>query len=137
MKTTTSKDIKTKLAALKEEYINTARAEFKRGTDELFEKYPTLKSFGFTAYTAYTDYFNDGEACTYNVHSDYPDINGERYDDFGYGEKEEQKELQKLAEIVTEFLQQFDDDIFQELVGDHVEVSIDKKGIHTSDYDHD
>ncbi len=130
---TTSKDIKDKLAALKQEYIETARAEFKKGTDELFDNNPKLKSFGFTAYTPY---FNDGDECTYSAHTDYPDINGESYDNFAYS-KTENKELISLAEIVTEFLRQFDDDVYQEIIGNHVKVTITKDGIETEDYEHD
>ncbi len=133
MKTTTSKDIKTKLAALKEEYINTARAEFKKGTDELFDNNPTLKSFGFTAYVPH---FNDGDECLYSANIDYPDINGINNEDFSYGDTKDEA-LQALSEIVVNFLSQFDDDIYKEIIGNHVKATITKKGIETEDYEHD
>ncbi len=122
----TSKTIKDKLATLKQEYLKTAREEFKIGTDQLFKDNPTLISFSFTAYTPY---FNDGDECTYRTNTDYPDINGiEEYGD-GYDKK--------LKKIVVDFLGQFDDDIYQDIIGNHVKVTITSEGIETEGYEHD
>jgi hypothetical protein len=57
--------IVTKLNELKQSYLETAKQMFTEGTTELFEAYPLLDSFGFTAYSPY---FNDGDACTFNIH---------------------------------------------------------------------
>lgn len=130
----TSKNIKEKLTALKEQYIKTAQAEFKSGTDELFAQNPELKSFGFKAYTPY---FNDGSECKYSVYTEEPDINGEDGDEILYNKEEKYKSLKKLQKSVAEFLGQFDDDVFKEIIGDHVKVTITAKGIDTDDYEHD
>ncbi len=131
MSNTSSKSIKTQLKKLKDSYLEAARAEFKKGCDELFDKYPELTSFGFKAYTPY---FNDVEECTYSAHTSEPDINGiDGYDMYG----DEHKDAQKLQEIVADFLDEFDDDVYADIIGDHVQATITRKGIKIEDYEHD
>lgn len=157
-------NIKQKLAALKEDYKKTAEAMFHEGVKELFELHPSLDSFGFTAYSPY---FNDGEECTFSALTDYPYINGynddegsmEKYFELREGDSNIWKkishwdyskgyqnrvwvdgdaELDAMVKDVKEFLSSFDDDVWQDLIGNHVIVRISKDGIETEDYaDHD
>jgi hypothetical protein len=157
-------NIKEKLAALKEDYKKTAEAMFHEGVKELFELHPSLDSFGFTAYSPY---FNDGEECTFSAYIDDPYINGydqyegsmeDRFEpregdsniwkkvghwDYsnGYNNKvwvDGDPVIDAMVKDVKEFLKSFDDDVWQDLLGNHVIVRISKDGIETEDYsDHD
>jgi len=157
-------NIKQKLAALKEDYKKTAEAMFHEGVKELFELHPSLDSFGFKAYSPY---FNDGEECTFSALTDYPYINGfdedpssmEKYFEPREGDSNIWKKighwdysngyknkvwvdgdpvLDAMVKDVKEFLKSFDNDVWEDLVGNHVIVRISKDGIETEDYsDHD
>lgn len=115
-----------KYKAFKEQYnaartamIDQSRAAFKEMAEELFETHPTLESFAFKAFTVY---FNDGDTCYYGVYCD-PDsglsINMETPVD---------EEDEVLAEAVSSFIKEFDDDIIQDLFGDHIEVTVYRDG---------
>lgn len=171
-----TENIKQKLAALKQDYKKTAEVMFHEGVKELFELHPLLDSFGFTAYSPY---FNDGDACTFSAHTDSPYING--YDEYGVENKTEEddekhvmdgnfepregdsfiwdkvgkwdyskgykahqktwidgeKEIDDMVKAVKDFLSSFDDDVWEELIGNHVIVRISKDGIETEEYNHD
>jgi hypothetical protein len=156
-------DIKQKLAALKEDYKKTAEAMFHEGVKELFELHPSLDSFGFKAYSPY---FNDGDECRFSAHTDCPYING--FEEEGSNKKyfeardgdsniwdkighwdysngfnkrvwvDGDAELDAMVKDVREFLKSFDNDVWEDLIGNHVIVRITKEGIETEDYeDHD
>jgi hypothetical protein len=157
-------NIKQKLAALKEDYKKTAEAMFHEGVKELFELHPSLDSFGFIAYSPY---FNDGEECTFSARTDYPYINGHDNSDTSMEKHFEPREgdsdiwdkvgkwkysnnykdrewvdgdpvIDAMVKDVKEFLSSFDDDVWHDLIGNHVIVRISKDGIETEDYsDHD
>jgi hypothetical protein len=157
-------NIKQKLAALKEDYKKTAEAMFHEGVKELFELHPSLDSFGFRAYSPY---FNDGGECTFSALTDYPYINGYDDDESpmeehfkpregdsniwkktghweyskGYRNRvwiDGDAELDVMVKDVKEFLSSFDNDVWQDLIGNHVIVRISKDGIETEEYvDHD
>lgn len=154
----TSAQIREELDSLRTKYQETAKTEFMAGIAPLFEKYPQLESIGFKAFTKY---FNDGETCNYYARTDEPEINGFGPDEedeeednpdenrkrnlwkevdetIGYGDEKPNPrynpESEKCIEAVQEFLGAFDDDIYMEIVGDHVEVTITKDGIETSEY---
>lgn len=157
-------NIKQKLAALKEDYKKTAEAMFHEGVKELFELHPSLDSFGFTAYSPY---FNDGEECTFSALTDYPYINGynddgssmekhfeprdgdsniwDKVGKWKYSNNYKDREwidgdpvIDVMVKDVKEFLSSFDNDVWQDLIGNHVIVRISKDGIETEDYsDHD
>lgn len=145
MVTKTAAEIKRELAALKKQYQQTAKEEFLAGFNVLFDKYPELHSVGFKAYTSY---FCDGDPCTYGVYHDEPEING--FAAWGDDDDEENKhrnlweesktnkESEKLIDEVQTFLGAFDNDIYLDMVGNDVEVTITRKGIKTTDYtEHD
>ncbi len=136
--TKTPDQITAALKQLKDSYIETARAEFKAGFAALFDQYPQLKS---VSWTQYTPYFNDGEECSFSVHLDEPTINGfDPYDDDKdaanlYAQTD--KESKACLKAVDDFLDAFDADVYEDLFDDHVEVTVTRKGIKTSEYQHD
>ena len=145
---------------LKKQVQKELQAEFNGALSELFDAYPFVKSVSFAAYTPY---FNDGDNCEYSVNHDYCDFNGYgEYDDNGKGEGENILQLAKeniyvkvggsykqqpnpdfnplYKEAVEAFrsaLAIVDDDNWEEMVGDHVKVTITREGITTDEYDHD
>ncbi len=114
-------ELKTKLEAKQKEFNDFMKIEFQKGTKELFEENPGLKSFSFQGYSPY---FNDGEDLIFSAYTDCPDINGED----GYKNKE-------LMNIVVKFLEIFDDNFYNTLFGNHWEVTITKDNIEVSAYD--
>jgi hypothetical protein len=167
---------KATLAEMRQLYLATARNYFTEGTKELFEKYPTMESFGWRQYTPY---FNDGDECKFRVNIDNDDVyvNGiSFYDDDGDLSEELEEEKHALQELldnvdvntspfvslqgikdrleiiesgvdkpaenlykaVSEFLNQFDEDIFEDLYANHSTITIHRDG-HTEveEYDHD
>lgn len=81
----------------------------------LFEKWPQLESFGWRQFT---DYFNDGDPCTFGVYSDDPLINGESYYDLK--PRPEENLLDEVAQLVNS-LSTHD---LKAVFGDHVEVTV-------------
>lgn len=74
---TTIEKIKKELEAFEEKkkaFVEDLRKEFPTMFEELFEKYPKIESIGWNQYTPY---FNDGDECTFGVHTDYLYVNGE------------------------------------------------------------
>lgn len=75
----------------KAEMLETAKANFKDCAQEIFNEHPILKSF---SWTQYTPYFNDGDACEFSVHTDYPRIKF-------YGENGDLGQYIHLRDITT------------------------------------
>lgn len=130
---------KTKLELL-EEIKKSAKALFKEASATLFEEFPVIEEF---RWTQYTPYFNDGDTCTFSsnhsyarvVFNDSTEEDEDDYDNEGY---DESTPLHKKAgKAVEKFLGNFDDDDMLSMFGDHVKVSVTKKGIEVEDYDHD
>jgi hypothetical protein len=74
---TTLEKIKNELEAFEQKkkvFVEELRKEFPTMFKELFEKNPRIESIGWTQYTPY---FNDGDECTFSVHTDNLNINGE------------------------------------------------------------
>lgn len=101
--------------------------------EPIWDKYPTLESFSFTAYTPY---FNDGETCVYGVNNDEYTINltfknGNTYNmDESYDECPIMKDIVKLSNQVPE-------DVYQRVCGDHVLITFTRDGMETEEYEHD
>lgn len=87
---------------------------------DIFDKYPTLEGISFRAFTPY---FNDGERCYFRSYHEEPDFN------FTDDEEDE-----ACIDEVCKIMKKFDDDVIEDLFGDHVEVSITKKEISVGDY---
>lgn len=126
-----------KIKKLKEDYDtavkNIGTEFFIESFAPIWEKYPTLKSFNFCAYTPY---FNDGDVCTYSVHNDEYSINLEFQNGNSYKPYENfenciiSKDIEKLAQDIP-------DDIYQSVLGDHITITVTPTEIILEDYDHD
>lgn len=151
----------------KKEMLELGQNLFEEGTEALFNEFPNLHGFRTTAYRPY---FNDGDACLYNVNTDYPDLllsedlhdeelaEEELSDDYDadgginpklkwgsyyFWRKEDgdEMEVQKIHYAVKAFLEVFDDDDFEQLFGDHVEITVRRTPVGarvtTEVYEHD
>lgn len=150
-------EIQTKLQALRTQYVETARTEFSAGCKELFNAYPQLKSVSFHAYTPY---FNDGDTCEYRVSLDYPLINGydehesDEYGDdsiniwkqshemlgYGVGAKPNPSYNPYAKQIINNvkaFFRAFEEEIYKDLFGDHVTITVTPNEVTTKTYDHE
>lgn len=128
------------------------KAEFNTHLLELlqpvFEKFPKLESFAFTAYSPY---FNDGDECTFSVHHEYSaEINGMDADDHdvdmpstltSYNDRNAWRETQWPYQVSTEMsklLSQIPDEVFETAWGNHVKITITKDKIEVDEYtEHD
>lgn len=143
------KEMKEKLAALKSEYMQVALVEFNNIFKPFFEKNEWLKS---VAFTAYTDYFADGDPVEFSVHNDTEDliINGEYGFDVDWldeytwssGKKAPNPnyapEKAEVIEEIASLIGEFDDEFYRETFGDHIKIIIEKDGVKTKSYtDHD
>jgi hypothetical protein len=125
---------------------------FAEETKSLFAKHPELKTF---AWVQFTPYFNDGETCYFSADLDTIYIN-EDEDDEGEGiyagsvasyiksgkdwdDKPFTPTANDLAAVdVSKFLNQFDEDLLEDIFGDHVKVVVHRNGkVEKQEYDHD
>ncbi len=95
------------------------------------------------SWTQYTPYFNDGDTCEFNANT-YdmcPQVNGEELWDEEEGVIPDTtitfKQAFHIAEVIQKIVEQIPDDMLLDAYGDHAEVSISKKGVEVSEYDHD
>jgi hypothetical protein len=153
------KEKQSQISNLKNDVIELSSGIFEEFYKYIFEKYPTLESFGWTQYTPY---FNDGDVTIFSANTDYLNINGEYVDgsnwsqktkvlNWGTWNKDTKKYEGRVEEdnvdydpILTEasneivnFLEQFDNDFYLIKFGDHAEITVNKNGVDISDYDHD
>lgn len=137
-----SQEIKNKLKDLKKQYLDAAQDEFKKASNELFEKYNRLKSFGWRQYTPY---FNDGDVCEFSARTYSPSINGrdeynDEDDDLINGEnlyKAKDEEAKDIIKNIKDFLKMFDEDAYQSMFDDHVEITVTKDKVEVEHYEHD
>ncbi len=122
------KEIESKLQKLVKRSKNTLQKEFHKTFKEVFEKYPKLEEISFKAYTPY---FNDGETCYYRSTHDYPDItyDGKEYED-GY-EPPDQKCKKELFALMSSI----DNELIEDIFGDHVRVIIQRDKILVESYE--
>jgi len=138
--------IQEQMKKLRQEKQRQAQAVFKAEAAKLFDAHATLQSFGWRQYTPY---FNDGDACTFSVHTDEPDINDKRGYDMDHGREYDRrtgKSTQvrdpdpdiELQPVVSKLLNGFDEDDMKHMFGDHVRVTVRRGGeIDVDDYSHD
>lgn len=135
--------------AKKVKLVEELRTEFPNILKPLFEKSKLIESIGWTQYTPY---FNDGNSCEFGV-NEVSFINGEDlYDiewyDWRVQYEKYHAELTKEGntnfeecKIIEEFKSLLDtipNDFYEDLFGDHVQVTIHKDGrIDVEEYDHD
>lgn len=125
-------ELKNKKLELESEILKEAKNTFKKESAFLFKDHPSLKSF---SWTQYTPHFNDGDSCIFEANIEYPTINDVDLDDFSEDNDEELDE--KLEEAVVKFLSQFDNDMLEDMFGDHCEVIVTKKEVSVESYSHD
>lgn len=104
--------------------------------EEIFQKYPELKSFSFPAYTPY---FNDGDECIFKVH-DVQYINGT--DIYDYDDEPNElsisNHIDDILKEITVVNNELDNDIFQIAFRDHALITINRNmTVDIDDYEHD
>jgi hypothetical protein len=145
MKSDTKKalqEFRAKKAELDEKIREASKKLFGEASAELFDKHPTMESFGWTQYTPN---FNDGDTCTFSAHTCEPYINDDRdWSRFTsktyYGGRvnhDYDAVKERMYEDVRKFLADFDDDDLEDMFGDHCKVTVTRKGVTTEDYDHE
>jgi len=123
---------------LKEKYA-TAKAALVKVTGEsvaamtraLFDGYPAMQSF---SWTQYTPNWNDGEECSFHVHSDSDQllINDVR------GYKNEDPLLWAAYSDVGDLLEKLGSEMLKDLFGDHAQITFKADGTATVEvYDHE
>jgi len=123
------RDAKEKVNAARKEAKLVMKQAFKEITDQLFIENPLLTQFSFTCYTPY---FNDGDTCTYRVGVDYPGINEEDEEIWG-----KDNPLYMVSEKVKDCLNNFDEEDYMEMFGDHCKVIVKKDSVEVEEYQHD
>ena len=131
--------------------VKLVQSSFADATREIFDKYESLQSFGWHQYT---QYFNDGDDCTFSayIEDDSLEVNGSRADDYPqYAEKkwvggarqyapnpEYDPNFNAMVKEISEFLQSIGENILEEVFGDHKEITVTREGAMVEDYtDHD
>jgi hypothetical protein len=153
------KERQSQISDIKKEVLDLSSGIFEDFYKYIFEKYPTLESFGWTQYTPY---FNDGDTCIFSVNTDYISVNDEYVDESKWSSEvnvlnwgnwnrelkvyEDRVEepnpnydpvLTEASNEITNFLGNFDNDFYLSKFGDHAEITVTKSGVDISDYDHD
>lgn len=136
------------IAEAKSEADKLTKGAFQEMLKSVFEANPDLKSFTFKAYT---DYFNDGDPCTYNVYTDSLKVelttkftaadcqyksesntgdyeDGTEFDGKKFVQKREPSRYWVVQRAIKDVLANFNNDDYYEMFGDHVEVTIKKPG---------
>lgn len=128
---------------LKEEAKVIIRSVF----ESVFVEYPDIKA---ATWVQYTPYFNDGDACTFGVSevcflgSDNSEETGVGYDaeeyqlnTFSWGNKVAPYAHLRDIEIALNNFLQNNEDVLEDMFGDHVSVYVTAKGVEVNEYDHD
>jgi hypothetical protein len=135
--------IKEKLEELQKEYLDIKSKYSKEFSEkyvylfeDIFQKYPELKSFSFPAYIPY---FNDGNECVFTVH-DVQYING--IDIYDYDELTNglfsKGAMKKAIEEIDAINYKLDSSIFQATFGDHSLITVGRNMTVDIDYyEHD
>lgn len=131
------REARTKLEELKKRVSTIGLDYLKDECQKLFDNNPDLIDFGWRQYTPF---FNDGDPCTFRCFKGDPMVNG--YDSYSDDEPDNpdkypkltKEEGKKLRKRVRDFLDGFHEDEFLEWFGDHVKVTVTRKGIETDEY---
>lgn len=125
------KEVRTKIQELQAEKTILVKQIFTEAAKQLFNKWPQLKSF---SWSQYTPYFNDGDTCVFSINHFEPEINGVDYFD---SEASGMTNFEEVRDEVSDLLQQFDDNDFLAMFGDHAKVTVTVDGIEIEGIDHD
>ena len=116
----------------------------KEAWTDLKKAVPTLEA---VRWEQYTPYFNDGETCTFSLHGVHFKLNSVKegakadYDD-DFFDSYSIKNV-GLTESQVEVLQSFEEELghleelLEEAIGDHMQVTLNAEGIETEEYSHD
>lgn len=139
------RQIHAKMAAMKEELKALGEKLFREGSQDIFDAFPTVKSF---SWTQYTPYFNDGEECVFGV-NDYFQVeleDGTELEEVCDNPYWRQRKIDAGEELtlednlgvaLSELVGGIDDDTMKSLFGDHVRITVNREGIDTEYYEHD
>ena len=134
-------ELKEKMSTLRKQMQETGKEEFRKYSQQIFEKYPLLESF---SWTQFTPYFNDGDTCYFGVNTepglvyDGKKMNhyGELEDDIEI-EDELEKKFNEISNEISKFIEAFDENDMEAMFGDHVEITVKKDTVEIEEYDHD
>jgi hypothetical protein len=130
-------EAKKKMKTALEQVNAIVKEAFLEASNEVFNKYPNIKSF---SWTQYTPYFNDGDECTFSAQTEYPQLtftDGTEIDiNYGGGDADAEVVAKEIAAVET-FLAQFDESDYEEMFGDHVRVVVSRKGAKIEGFDPD
>jgi len=131
MDNTKLKALQSSINDLHEQIKTESQKSFKEAVQELFEKYPGLKTF---SWNQYTPYFCDGDPCHFHVNDWSIKING------GPTEYDEESAIawyDDAEKDVRSILNAINDSVFETMFGDHCEVTVSKNDITVEEYSHD
>lgn len=143
--------LKKQMTDLRNQIEEQAKEFFKDASKDLFEKHPNLEEF---SWSQYTPYFNDGEECTFSANTEYIKItmsanaasttDDEDDDDSDFDSydvkgkrRSEYTEREAAGVDALALLAIFEEDDYKAMFGDHVEVTVSRRGVGTDEYSHD
>lgn len=144
---------KQKVEQLKRETVATAKLEFERSIKDIFEYIPRLKAI---SWLQYSPHFNDGDECIFGIRginalSFVPERVGYEYENLTEGEnhfiesgdgyssyntKSLKKEELETINALMSFIE-VNEDLMEDLFGNHVSVLVTADGIEVEEYEHD
>lgn len=99
----------------------------REGLEPLFDKHLNVKT---VSWEQYTPYFNDGSICEFNADVDYVKLNR------GLGDLEREV-TDDVQDEFSEVTNQFENDEYKLMFGDHCRVTVSRGGITVEEYDHE
>ena len=140
-------ELKAEIAEAKAKAMDKGKVLFSDACKAVFDEHPILVAF---RWSQYTPYFNDGDTCEFDVNElefRFTETPSEEHA-YTYNDGEEDSfycmsyncpdgPIKAAAEAVKEFHKLIDTETYEELFGDHVEVTVTRDGVETSEYDHD
>lgn len=141
-------NVSEKIEQMRQEQLLMARKEFESSISTIFELIPTLK---YITWNQYSPYFNDGDECVFSVNEVYAmsfipeetswEYEPETEDDFVvYSYSKEQGKLTNEEFTAIKALISFigvNEDLMEDLFGNHTTVMVTAEGIETEDCNHD
>lgn len=144
------------LAELRKAHIEKSQAVLKSAFKALFEKYPDVRA---VVWCQYTPYFNDGEPCVFSVgdlsvldkkgYKTWKDEDGSawaaeeyaisewNYNQADFNSTITKEQAKEIRDFISHLKRAIDDDVFEEMFGDHVEIVATRKGFEVTEFHHD
>lgn len=117
-------------------------SEIRNGFDAYVQQFIKDDVVGIR-WTQYTPYFNDGDECVFSVYDRYVRFKDTPEDEGDYSDGYlslwgcEDKKRKKIIQDINEALAAIPDEIMKEVLGDHIQVTVDADGLTTEEYEHD